>query len=212
MRAIPATPDQTIEETVCEGATFTYEGEEYAAGTYEFPQTDDNGCPYVITLVVDEYPATPDQTIEETVCEGATFTYEGEEYAAGTYEFPQTDDNGCPYVITLVVDEYPATPDQTIEETVCEGATFTYEGEEYAAGTYEFPQTDDNGCPYVITLVVDEYPATPNQTIEETVCEGATFTYEGEGVRCRNIRVPTDGRQRMSLPDHPCGGRVPCDS
>ncbi|WP_350287986.1 hypothetical protein, partial [uncultured Croceitalea sp.] len=125
--------------TVCEGATFAYEGAEYAAGSYEFPQTDDNGCAYLITLVVDEYPATPDETVTGTVCEGATFAYEGAEYAAGSYEFPQTDANGCPYLITLVVDEYPATPDETVTGTVCEGATFAYEGAEYAAGSYEFP-------------------------------------------------------------------------
>ncbi|NKI33527.1 SdrD B-like domain-containing protein, partial [Croceivirga thetidis] len=93
-------------------------------------------------------------------------------------------DNGCPYLITLVVDEYPATPDETIEETVCEGDTFTYEGEEYAAGTYEFPQTDDNGCPYLITLVVDEFdPASVEAGDDETICEGeeVTLTATGDG-------------------------------
>ncbi|WP_350287984.1 SdrD B-like domain-containing protein, partial [uncultured Croceitalea sp.] len=151
--------------TVCEGATFAYEGAEYAAGSYEFPQTDANGCPYLITLVVDEYPATPDETVTGTVCEGATFAYEGAEYAAGSYEFPQVDANGCPYLITLVVDEFgPTSVDAGGDMTICAGdeITLTATGD----GTFEWSNGESGAS---ITVAPTQ---TTTYTVTATTAEG----------------------------------------
>ena len=357
------TEDVTITETVCVGESFTYEGEMYAAGQYTFNETDDNGCPFTITLIVNEFdPATP-ITEEVTVCAGESFTWDlnGETYTAadspvtitlttddtgceftatltineinpeaGTitadatpiclveggvaitatangdanvpdgyslayvltsgdnlviqnlgnapsfdvmeaglytihpFVFPSTFDplsvvtpgvttgaevagllienggdalcasldvagapimvnpipqditeevtvcagesftwaannetytaadspvmitlndeqTGCPFTATLTINEFDVTEDVTITETVCVGESFTYEGEMYAAGEYTFNETDDNGCPFTITLIVNEFdPATPI-TEEVTVCAGESFTWDLNG-------------------------------
>ncbi|MDT0538198.1 SdrD B-like domain-containing protein, partial [Croceitalea sp. P059] len=84
----------------------------------------------------------------------------------------------------LTINEYPVTPDETIEETVCEGEVFTYEGNEYNAGSYEFPQTDDNGCTYLITLIVNEFDATMVSAGDDvTICIGdeIMLTASGDG-------------------------------
>ena len=175
----PGTPDETINEMVCAGETFLFEGTEYAAGTYSFDRTDSNGCDYVTTLIVGEYPLSEDRFVNEMVCKGETFIFFGEEYGAGTYTFDRTDANGCSYITTLVVEEYPGTEDQFITETVCEGESFNYDGTDYVAGVYEMGQLDNNGCPYLLTLTVNEYPGTEDETINETVCPGETFLYEG---------------------------------
>ena len=57
---------------------------------------------------------------------------------------------------TLTINEFDSTEDMTITETVCEGEMFLYEGVMYAAGQYTFDETDDNGCPFTITLIVNE--------------------------------------------------------
>ncbi|WP_250436842.1 T9SS type A sorting domain-containing protein [Hanstruepera flava] len=178
--AYPVTPDDSDTVQVCSGDTYTYEGQEYAAGSHDFPMEDNNGCPYTFTLIVEEYPVTPDDSDTVQVCSGDTYTYEGQEYAAGSHDFPMEDNNGCPYTFTLIVEEYPVTPDDSDTVQVCSGDTYTYEGQEYAAGSHDFPMEDNNGCPYTFTLIVEEYPVTPDDSDTVQVCSGDTYTYEGQ--------------------------------
>ncbi|WP_299335396.1 T9SS type A sorting domain-containing protein [uncultured Psychroserpens sp.] len=188
--AYPVTPDDTASGEVCEGETYTYEGNEYAVGSYDIPRVDANGCPYKTVLTVTAYPVTPDDTASGDVCEGETYNYEGNEYAVGSYDIPRVDANGCPYKTVLTVTAYPVTPDDTASGEVCEGETYNYEGNEYAVGSYDIPRIDGNGCPYKTVLTVTAYPVTPDDTASGDVCEGETYNYEGNEYAVGSYDIP----------------------
>ena len=175
----PVTLDNTASGTVCVGSKFTYEGTDYLPGTYNIARTDANGCSWKTVLTVTNYPVTQDNTASGTVCVGSKFTYEGTDYLPGTYNIARTDANGCSWKTVLTVTNYPVTPDNTASGTVCTGFKYTYEGIEYAPGTYNIARTDANGCSWKTVLTVTNYPVTPDNTASGQVCVGDKYTYEG---------------------------------
>ncbi len=216
----PTTPDDTASGNVCEGDLFTYEGNDYAPGSYDIPRVDGNGCPWKTVLTVTQYPTTPDDTASGNVCEGDLFTYEGNDYAPGSYDIPRVDGNGCPWKTVLTVTQYPTTPDDTASGNVCEGDLFTYEGNDYAPGSYDIPRVDGNGCPWKTVLTVTQYPTTPDDTASGNVCEGDLFTYEGNDYAPGSYDIPrVDGNgcpwktvltvtQYPTTPDDTASGNV----
>jgi hypothetical protein len=152
--------------------------------------TDDNGCPYIATLTINEYDATDDIVTEVTVCEGADYTWlqNGVTYtvADSPVVLNLTDANGCPYIATLTINEYDATDDIVTEVTVCEGADYTWSQNGVTYTVADSPVvlnlTDANGCPYIATLTINEYDATDDIVTEVTVCEGADYTWSQNGV------------------------------
>ncbi|MFM2386599.1 MAG: hypothetical protein RL660_1356 [Bacteroidota bacterium] len=177
--AINPTSATTINDTICQGATYTFNGiAETMAGTYLDTMMNANGCDSFVTLnlVVNPTSAT---VINDTICQGATYTFNGiAETMAGTYLDTMMNANGCDSFITLNLFVKP-TSATTINDTICQGANYTFNGiTETMAGTYLDTMMNANGCDSFITLnlVVNPTSAT---TINDTICQGGTYTFNG---------------------------------
>jgi hypothetical protein len=152
-------------------------------GVYKYLFEASGSCPEVsATVTLEYYDVTPDNTISGEVCEGNTFAYEGIEYEAGTHDIPMLDVNGCPYttVLTITINEVDNIKD---EVSICEGDNYlwsvTNETYTLADSPVVINLTDDNGCSYTATLIIEEnlsLDAGENGTL--TVCFGITPTYE----------------------------------
>jgi 5-hydroxyisourate hydrolase-like protein (transthyretin family) len=148
-------------------------------GVYTYTIAASGTCPaYSSSVTVTAYDVTPDNTAEGKVCVGNKFTYEGTDYAVGTYDIARTDANGCPWKTVLTVTAYDVTPDNTAEGKVCVGNKFTYEGTDYAVGTYDIARTDANGCPWKTVLTVTAYDVTltPSVIVTQPTCDVKTGT------------------------------------
>ncbi|MEM8583544.1 MAG: hypothetical protein AAGF87_04700, partial [Bacteroidota bacterium] len=176
---------QTINDSFCQGDSYTLNGQTYTAGgTYVQLLTGGgtDGCDLEITLNLTEN-TTETQTINESFCQGGGFELNGEAYtAAGTYTQvqPGAGSNGCDLEITLNLSEN-TIESQTINESFCQGGSFELNGEVYtAAGTYTQvqPGASSNGCDLEITLNLAEN-AVETQTINESFCQGGSFELNG---------------------------------
>ncbi|NNK82480.1 MAG: T9SS type A sorting domain-containing protein [Flavobacteriaceae bacterium] len=66
---------------------------------------------------------------------------------------------------------YRGQEDETINEMVCDGETFLYNGMEYEEGTYTFTDENENGCDYTITLNVTNYISPVADAGEDMILE-----------------------------------------
>ncbi|OOG79262.1 hypothetical protein, partial [Flavobacterium sp. A45] len=142
----PKPADIVTNQTICSGATFTWNGTDYTTnqtGT-RFPGADGCTADQVLNLTVTPKPA--DIVTNQTICSGATFTWNGTDYTTnqtGT-RFPGADGCTADQVLNLTVTPKPA--DIVTNQTICSGATFTWNGTDYTTnqtGT-RFPGAD--GC------------------------------------------------------------------
>ena len=166
----PTTPNNTANGMVCVGSKFNYEGTDYLPGSYDIPRMDSNGCSWKTVLTVSNYPTTPNNTANGMVCVGSKFNYEGTDYLPGSYDIPRTDANGCSWKTVLTVSNYPVTANNTTSGMICIGSKYTYEGKEYAPGTYNIPRTDSNGCSFTTTLTVTEFAPIVVTADPQSVC------------------------------------------
>uniref|UniRef100_UPI00261FAC66 SdrD B-like domain-containing protein n=1 Tax=uncultured Winogradskyella sp. TaxID=395353 RepID=UPI00261FAC66 len=152
--------------------------------------SDDNGCAYTATLVINESNATSDIYEEVSVCAGSDYTWSqnGETYTAADSPVVLTidDNNGCSYTATLTITEYEAPENTVTEVTVCEGSDYTWSenGVTYAAADSPIvlDLSNDNGCAYTSTLIINEGGNTASDVYEQvTVCYGGDYTWALSG-------------------------------
>ncbi|MBQ9311802.1 MAG: T9SS type A sorting domain-containing protein [Bacteroidales bacterium] len=154
----PCTPaTATLNETVCFGETFTFNGNTYTtAGTYTTIVADVNGeCDtnYTINLTVNAQN-TASETI--TVCFGETVEFNGQSLTEGENTVTvagQGSDCDTLYIVTLVVrPENTNAIDVTInpEELPYQFGTQVLEAE----GTYTEVFTDENDCDSTVVLTL----------------------------------------------------------
>lgn len=97
------------------------------------------------------------QTLDESICTGETYTLNGEDYSTGGTYFQTVSggaSNGCDLEITLTLTEDDVET-QTLTESICAGGSYELNGETYtAAGTYTqtVPGGASNGCDLKVTL------------------------------------------------------------
>jgi len=163
----------TINATICSGQSYSFNGNEYAInGNYQDTVQTINGCDSIITLELEVTPALQ-SFINETICNGTTFTFFGNDYTeSGTYTHALSTTNGCDSIVTLQLEVTPSL--QTyLTESICYGDTFSFFGNNYvASGTYSQILLTDNGCDSIITLqltVGQSINATTNPINETTL-------------------------------------------
>lgn len=193
---------ETINQTICEGGSYAYNGVTYTtAGTYTINTTNANGCTHVVTLnLTVNNPTVAIAASAETVCAETevTLTASGTDtylWSTGattasititptettTYSVTGYDNNGCEATDAVTITVNPATS-ETVNVSICEGESYTYNGTAYTtAGTYTINTTNANGCLHVVTLNLT-VNAIENQTINATICEGSTYTENGFNV------------------------------
>jgi gliding motility-associated-like protein len=182
---IKPNPTGTINPSICQGTNFSYNGNSYnSAGTYTTTLTGaaSNGCDSIVTINLTVKP-NPTGTITPSICPGASFSYNGNTYnSAGTYTttLAGAASNGCDSIVTINLSILPV-PTGTINPSICPGATFTYNGNNYTtAGTYTTTLTGaaSNGCDSVVTINLTLRPV-PTGTINPYICQGGSFPYNG---------------------------------
>ena len=169
--------------TICYGGKYIWNGEEYtAAGKYNKTLTSVTGCDSIATLeleVSDIIFADPQQ---ETICHGTTYTWNGKVYdKAGTYRDTIQSVYGCDSVNTLILTIAPMIQGAPLEQTICYGSSYTWNGKTYAsAGTYKDTLVTAAGCDSIATLVIKVTDILIGVPQKHGICEGATYTWNGK--------------------------------
>ena len=176
---------KTINQTVCYGTPVVFNGHTYSGlnvGKHELRDTiaSADGCDSVyvqMNLTVGEryYDSISVTECDSYLWHGTTYTQ------SGVYREELASVNGCDSIAVLnltinksysFIETYDIL-DTQLPFTVHE---FTYE----AAGTYDRTFTTVAGCDstYHLTINVHTEPL-PKDTVEHTMCEGETYTWQG---------------------------------
>ena len=169
--------------TICDGATYTWHEVAYdEADTYYFDYTDDNNCAVQDTLVLTVNAVVPGTNTAQSICEGATYTWNNTEYAtANTYYYDYTDGNNCPVQDTLVLTVNVPAAGTNTAEAICDGDSYTWNNTPYtAAGTYYYDYTDGNGCAVQDTLVLTVNTPAAGTTTNEAICAGDSYVWNNQ--------------------------------
>lgn len=177
--AVLPTYDDTITATIIEGDTYTFNGKEYdTEGTYTAKLKSDAGCDSIVTLKLAILNGTSD-TIRASICQGESYSSFGfDESEGGTFTQNLTSANGTDSLVTLVLEILP-TYDDTVQATIIEGDTYTFDGKEYdTEGFHTAHLKTAAGCDSVVTLHLTILKGT-SDTIHATICQGERFTSFG---------------------------------
>lgn len=176
---------KTINQTVCYGTPVVFNGHTYSGlnvGKHELRDTiaAAGGCDSVYLMmnltVGDRYY----DSIVVTECD--SYLWHGTTYTqSGVYREELASVNGCDSIAVLnltINKSYSFTETYDILDTQLPFTVheFTYE----AAGTYDRTFTTVAGCDstYHLTINVHTEPL-PKDTVEHTMCEGETYTWQG---------------------------------
>jgi gliding motility-associated-like protein len=184
-------PSVTIQETICEGKTFPFNGSVLStAGTYADTLTSYLGCDSIVMLELTVSPALT-ETITDTICEGSTLNFNGILVGVtGTYIFSLSNASGCDSTVTLVLSVLPAIT-QTVSATICEGTSYFFNGNEITtAGTYTANFTTVTGCDSIVTLSLSVKPAL-TETVGVVICEGSVYNFNGTEIAVEGTYTDT---------------------
>ena len=202
---------EPVTATVCDNETFVWQGHEYLnigqlqAGTYTIHdslKTATYECDSVYTLILTVSPTYNFEPEVATVCDNATYVWQGHEYinigqrAAGTYtiwDSLTTATYGCDSVYTLVLTVTPTFYEEQ-EATTCDNETFVWTGHEHinigqrSEGTYtiwDSLSTTTYGCDsvYKLTLTVNQAKHTD---FYAEICEGDVYEYNNRPYDIQN--------------------------
>jgi hypothetical protein len=177
----------TIDVTICEGASYVFYGDTLtAAGDYLYPLTDQNGCDSLVRLNLSTTTFF-ETALAATICAGETYVFGSQELTdAGIYSETITASGGCDSILVLTLEVLP-TSATAFEATICEGEGYEYQGEVLAnAGDYTFVLEGANGCDSVVTLTLNVLEV-PNTVIEAVICSGASFFFYGDELTVEGV-------------------------
>lgn len=178
----------TEELSACEGGFALYNNVPVPAGLSQvFQSTDAHGCDVFVTVTVLALPVS-NSMLSLYACPGSTVTYEGIALPIGaTQTFPLLNYLGCDSMVTVsVLPLATSTGAATLQ--ACPGSTATYEGVSLAIGaTQDFTLVNAAGCDSVVTVTVTALPISTS-SVEESVCPGETYLYEGVDIPAGQTR------------------------
>lgn len=190
------TISSTVDEGVCDGDAYYFNGEYYdTPGTYTYQLTSFAGCDSVVTLNLSVNPVYS-LDFEASVCQGSSYSFENTNYTtAGVYTHYYQTAAGCDSVRTLTL---TITPPITISTNVniCQGQSYTFEGQSYSSpGTYIASYTDVNGCDSLMVLNLTVTTNAPEHVYVD-ICQGETYSFNGQnyssnGVYTANLQTPS---------------------
>ena len=179
LEVLPA-PTITISEEICEGQTYAFFGQNLStSGTYQEIATSANGCDSTVILEL-TVVKQKNKSINRTICSSQVFSFDGQDLnTTGTYTATFTSVAGCDSIVTLnlvVADLIQST----IKQQICEGQSYTFGGKQLTtSGTYTDTLTTSAGCDSIVTLEL-EVSSQIKTTVDQTICEGETFTLAGK--------------------------------
>lgn len=170
--------DVQISEVICEGEFFVFGTSNYTmSGVYTETMTSMTGCDSIVTLNLNVIPADGStQTMAETICSGESFLFGGQEYTeTGIYTQTMNGAN-CSAEVVLDLTVLPAPPAMTMEAVICEGETYSFDGQMLSAsGTYTSVSSSMNGCDSMTVLELVVEPTNSHKVV--SVCFGETYQF-----------------------------------
>ncbi|MGM9810110.1 MAG: T9SS type A sorting domain-containing protein [Paludibacteraceae bacterium] len=170
----------TIDTTICEGDTITWDAEKiYATGTFTKTFEAVTGCDSIVTLKLQVNPKLY-TSIKDTICEGETYTFGTMNLTVtGTYKDTlHSLVTGCDSIVTLELTVQAPTNDPVETKTIPAGTSYTWRNMVCSnSGTYLDTAFYTTGCDsvyYELRLTVAD-PIARDTTIEDTVCVNAEW-------------------------------------
>ena len=172
----------TLNITICQGQSYMFNGVTHSATVTGIKDTVQNaaGCDSVITLNLTVAPYLT-STLNHAICQGQSYTFNGITYTTDTTNVKDTVQNaaGCDSIITLNLTVNPPLTG-TINHTICQGQSYTFNGVIHTASIMGVKDTVQNavGCDSIITL---NLTVTPPLTGTDTafICQGQSYIYKG---------------------------------
>ena len=193
--AVRDTLRDTIYRTVCAGVSFDTNGQRYyQPGQYiqHLRQPDSCYNNLVINISVRD---TLRDTIYRTVCAGVSFDTNGQRYyLPGQYTQHLRQPDSCFNNLVINISVLDTVRD-TIYRTVCAGASFDTNGQQYyLPGTYTQHLRQPDSC-YNNLVIFLHVLDTIRDTIYPVICAGHTFdtnniSYARRGVYTQHLRDP----------------------
>lgn len=165
---------------ICNGTSYAFNGQTLSqAGTYIAEMVSTHGCDSTVTMqleLVDSF----DIQLNESICEGEAYLFDGQSLTQpGAYVAEYETAAGCDSTVALNLSVWPNFL-HTINIFICEGNAFDWEGQAITeAGIYADTLQTVHGCDSIIILVVEALPNSET-TINETICQGGTYLFEGQ--------------------------------
>jgi len=178
---VPDCFDTTFVASVCDGDDFIFLGQPYAIGSNQTVMSPNIlGCDSTFTFSVQALPTTTEM-LQAEICAGESYTFDGQDYPAGTnIPIQYTNSFGCDSIVQLVVTEVteatleltltescPNLANGSLEITALSGAepfSYALDNEDLQsssqftnleAGAYDLQFQDANGCLYTEAFYVD---------------------------------------------------------
>ncbi len=167
-----------LDAEICQGETFVFGNQTLTtSGMYEETFTSNFGCDSTVILELTVKP-TYNLTLNEEICEGEFFVFGTQNYiSTGTFEETFISSQGCDSTVTLNLTVH--APYSVVNESICEGNGYDLGDETfYDEGTYVVNVETSAGCETEVTLNLTVNP-TPSSSINEEICEGDSYTFDG---------------------------------
>ncbi len=172
--------DTTHVLEICQGDSVTFGIETYSeTGIYTQQHLTQNGCDSIIIVDLTVHPIYMIDLVER-ICLGETYTVGTNTYStSGVYLDSLSTQNGCDSIIMLdlmVLSEIRNT--QRIQ--ICQGDSYTLGSSVYnTTGTYEESFISTAGCDSIVTLFLEVLDQL-NTELNEQICEGQTYDFDGD--------------------------------
>ena len=163
---------------MCKGETYSFNGQEITeSGVYTYiTKSLITGCDSIVTLNMDVIEPK-DSTIDERMCKGETYSFNGQEITeSGVYTYiTKSFITGCDSIVTLNMDVIE--PDETeITMLMPQDGFYEWEGDVYRKpGTYKKMLKNQFGCDSLVVLTLDANP-----TVHVNIPEG--FSPNDDGI------------------------------
>jgi len=120
---------------------------------------------------------TPTQTILDTICSGANYTFGNQNLTqSGTYQDTLQTAIGCDSIVILNLNILQSIT-QNITDTICSGANYTFGNQNLTqSGTYQDTLQTTSGCDSIIILNLSVLQSI-TQTVADTICSGGSYTF-----------------------------------
>ncbi len=139
------------------------------------------GCDSIVQVEISEYPEYV-ENMSTTMCTGETMDFNGKSYdQEGLYRDTMQTTEGCDSIIIIDV-QFFAEIDTIFlpTETICNGGSFTFNGEDYQTeGDHFINLQSTNGCDSIVVLSL-EFKSEVANTIQAETCANQPYSFEGQ--------------------------------
>ena len=167
--------------TICRGESFTYNGKTYThGGVWTDTLTTTNGCDSIIVLRVQELP---DYFFSDTaaVANRQPYSWRGKTFThTGIYGDTLSSSTGCDSIYQLVLTVYDKEQFRDTTIRVCEKELPVQWRTHWLSKTTTFYDTITTGDVDTIWQVNFQVIPMQYQTIEQTLCAGDRYTFNGK--------------------------------